>query len=286
MLKNQFLIALIIILIVILTIYWYRNSYELFDQKITNSTEENCGKMCTKVYGCGGFSSYNDICYLSKNPILGRPERSVFTTEYKNNITRCNKISKVIDPITATNDELKKNATYVCMPDDTGKNEKLKMYINNEVLLNNINDLDKINIDTYTFDHIDWGNTISLDNNKYLTANPTKDNSVIIMKEYNPEFLGQYMYKHKCVKDISQRDCLNNCIKNDKCRGTEWNPVYFRKNNDNTYDVFKGICCPKIQIKKIIPRRDKFKYGNFYLKDRIIKDNLKTDDIIITTNKD
>jgi hypothetical protein len=117
---------------------------------------------------------------------------------------------------------------------------------------------------------------MSLDNNMDLVTNPMIDNSVTVVREKDDEYLGTYMYPHKCSANISKKDCLHQCINNKDCQGTEYNPTYLQSDN-----IHKGICCPKIKINKIIPRRNKFNFGKFYLKDRIIKDNMNTDDDVI-----
>lgn len=288
------LLAILLMIIVFIYIYDFindnnknNNSMEYFDQKITRSTPEKCGIMCTKVFDCAGFSYENDICYLSKSPILGKPENSVFTSEYKKTLPRCNKISKIDDPVIATDEDYRRNATYVCTPNDTDNIQQFKLIDDNEKIFSKMEDLEKSSIKKYTFEEIEWGKDISLNNNKQLIANPTKNNSLDVMVKYDEEFLGQYMYPHKCSSNISQRDCLLNCLENKQCVGTEWNPIYLKNETDNKdkYHAYNGVCCPKIKISKIIPRRDFFKFGNFYLKQKELKEKVSSDDIYIKIPK-
>ena len=261
------------------------SSIESFDEKITRSTSQKCGIMCTKIFDCVGFVSDGDTCYLSKTPILGRPEQSVFGDDYKKNIPRCNKLAKIDDPIIATSNDYKKNATYVCTKNDVDNTQTFKLYDNDETLLSNLSELDNIILKKYTFEEIEWGKEIDLDYNKNLITNPTENNSILVMKQFDEEFLGQYLYPHKCSSNISQADCLLNCIGDNQCVGTEWNPTYFKLNNKNEYDVYKGICCPKIKISKVIPRRDSFKFGKFYLKQNELKDKINDDSVYIKLPK-
>ena len=282
-----FQIILIVICIIIAIIIIYNNNIEGFDEKVTDATYNNCGQMCTKILGCAGFAvdSEMNTCYLSKKPILGRPEESIFNMEYKNTMPRCNKIEPVTDPVIASNIALKKNATYICLPNGQEDKQTIKVIVNDEKEITNIKDLDNIHIDNYTFETIEWGNkgnSISLEDNKYLITNPTKDNTAIIMKKYDKEFLGQYAYPHGCVKDITQKDCMTDCINNKDCVGTDWSSIYLRKNkNNDTYEKYEGICCPMRNITKVVDRRNEYKYGNFYMKDVVIKDNITSENIII-----
>jgi len=281
---------LIVFIIVLICIYakkflYYDKSNETFDQKITNSTPKNCGIMCTKIFDCTGFMSDGNTCYLSKTPILGRPDQSVFSSEYKKYVPRCNKLAKISDPVIATTDDYKKNATYVCTNNEVDNTQTFKLYDNDETSLSNLNELDNTILKKYTFEEIEWGKQIDLNYNKNLITNPTENNSVTVMKQFDEEFLGQYAYPHKCSSNISQVDCLAECAGDAQCIGTEWNPVYFKSNGKNEYDIYSGVCCPKIKINKIIPRRDFFKFGKFYLKQKELKDKITDDDIYIKIPK-
>ena len=97
---------------------------EHFDLKIMDSTKVNCGIMCTKLMDCKGFMVGEDNkCYLSKTPILGSPTSSVFGKEYDSKSERCNKYGNVND-ITATSFDKKKNATYICIPDQINNKQE------------------------------------------------------------------------------------------------------------------------------------------------------------------
>ena len=264
----QFLLILLII-IILLYIKDFVTQSESFDEKINNTNIIDCGKMCTKIIGCQGFLNNAGVCYLSKKPILGKPEDSIFNTEYNKTVPRCNKVQSITDPVIASELDYKKNATYICTPNEVDNIQTIKMYMNGEKTIKSLNDLDKIPLEKYTLENIEWGKTIGLESNKKLIANPTDDNSITIMNEFNDEFIGQYMYPHKCSANISQMDCMLHCLYNGECYGTEWNPMYVDKNN-----LFKGVCCPLKNASDIIKRRKQFENGHFYVKQTLLKDNL------------
>ena len=79
--ENQFLFIIIIIIIIYILLNTSCddiNNIEGFDARVLNLTKEQCGKLCTSIIGCQGFS-YNDQnqCYLSKTPILTKPVNSL-----------------------------------------------------------------------------------------------------------------------------------------------------------------------------------------------------------------
>lgn len=277
-----FLIITIIFLFIVLV---YNNS-EYFDEKITNTNKEKCGIMCTKLINCKGFMVEDDgiggkdnVCYLSKTPILGSPTKSVFANEYKSTTTRCNKYDSYTD--TQISDfEKKKNATYICVPNQKDNIQTYKIYDNKEKQIYSLEDLEYINVDPYTFVDIDWDKQINLDDYPKLIQNPNQEekNTVILMTEHPDEYLGQYLFPHKCVGNISQHDCLQFCINNSDCVGTEYNAVYTPKNDTNSYELHKGVCCPKKEITKYIPRKNEHKSGSFFIKERMnineISDNI------------
>ena len=273
---------LAIIILVITNILFSNHNRETFDAKINRSTKEKFGIMCTKVFGCKAFSTgENNTCYLSKSNILNKPTKSKFAEDYNNEIEKCNKISVLKDIQEHTSLEKKLNALYMC---NTKNDVNFKIYDNVEKIINSPNDIQYINVDEYSSVDIDWDKEITLDDYPEFIKNPDKIKYVTVMNEENKEFMGQYMYPHKCSGNISQRDCINHCAKNEKCVGTEWNPTYIKKlkNKDEyIYILHKGVCCPKIKITNKIPRRKNYENGKFYLKKIIDKNNV-TKSMIIT----
>lgn len=129
--------------------------------------------------------------------------------------------------------------------------------------------------------------TINLDENLHLITNPTKTNSLNIMKEYDEEFIGQYLFPHKCSSNITKDQCMKQCLDDKNCVGTEWNPILFIKNGEQSkYEFEENVCCPKIRIKKVIKRRKPNRHGHFYLKENVNKKYLQEGEILVGLNKD
>lgn len=277
----NFQILLCTLVFGLIYVFYLMNKSEQFDEKITRATKVNCGMICTKTLGCNGFmeDDYNNICYLSKTPIVGAPDKSPFKDSYDKNSERCNKISAITDTEIASDLDIINNASYNCTPNESSNEQTLKVYDGAEKKITSKLDLPYLDVSDYTYVDAKWGEEINLGDNINLVQNDKKTN-VTIMTEHDEEFLGQYMYPHKCVTNISQSDCMKNCINDERCIGTEWNHLYVKKIDDinktdadndgfidTQYGMYKDVCCPKIQIKKVIPRREEFKYGHFYLKE-------------------
>jgi hypothetical protein len=129
--------------------------------------------------------------------------------------------------------------------------------------------------------------TINLDENLHLVTNPTKANSINIMKEYDEEFIGQYLFPHKCSTNISKEQCMKQCLDDKNCVGTEWNPILFiKKGEPNKYEFEENVCCPKLKIKKVIKRRSPNRHGHFYLKENVNRKHLQEGEILVGMNKD
>jgi hypothetical protein len=129
--------------------------------------------------------------------------------------------------------------------------------------------------------------SINLDTNLHLITNPTESNSIDIMREYNQEFTGQYMFPHKCSTNISKDDCMKQCLDNKDCVGTEWNPILFKKvGKPNKYKYDENVCCPKIKLKKVMPRRKEARFGHFYLKEKANRQYIQKGEILVGLNKD
>lgn len=281
--STVFIIIIILILLILLVICSTNSehNFEHYDEKIIKTPPEKCGIICTKVLGCSGFASNkeNNICYLSKNALLGRPQESIFSPEYNKYGYRCNKIFSIEDPVIANSYDISKNATYKCQQGETGKSE-IKIYDNQERNLNNLNELVNTTISPYTFEEVDWGREISLDDHKYLSINPTPSNTVEIFEKKDDDYLGTYLYPHKCVANIPEKQCLKACIDNPNCSGTEWNPLYLENKGNQNYITYPNVCCPKTNIFDITKRNDNNKYGKFYKKTKIYSDQIKNQDYI------
>ena len=271
---------MIFVLILIITIIAFilTNNKEHYDTRIDGSRENQCGVICTKTLGCNAFS-YDDkkkICYLSNDELNGKPDKKLFGSFYNKKFHKCNKLEKIDDALYNTREQLINNATYKCYKNNDDKKPITKIYDNEQ------KEKSDGEVAKYTFEKIDWGNIINLDENQHLVTNPTKTNSVNAMREYDKEFMGQYRYPHKCSTNISKKDCLKSCLDDELCIGTEYNPYILEYiDKPNKYVIRHGVCCPKIKINKIVDRLDKHKYGRFYMKENILKKDIKDDDIVV-----
>ena len=302
------LMILIVVMLVVCVLVYYMHrtrDAEHFDSRLDGTTREQCGMACTKILGCAAFG-YDDtkkLCYLSKDPIFTRPDTKVFAQYYKVDMPRCNKLYAIDDPLYNSRDNLLRNATFTCKAAENGP-DYIKTYMNKELTLDTIDDVNKLKLEPYTFVDIDWADgagdmntpnartsVIDLGKNMNLVTNPTRATSVNVMKEYDAEILGQYLYPHECVSNISQKDCLKECLDNPYCAGTEWNPYMLAPIADadlsdpaqvNKYVVKSGVCCPKRVLSKAIPRTDAHKYGHMYVKQNVVKSDIPSDAVIVT----
>lgn len=133
--------------------------------------------------------------------------------------------------------------------------------------------------------------TINLNEHPEYALNPTKSNSINTMKEYDDEFLGQYMFPQKCITDISKDKCMKICLDADNCVGVDWNPILFDKVGDpNKYKFNENVCCPKIKINKVIPRSENARHGHFYLKQNLMNEQINNNGedkpILVGLNKE
>lgn len=274
-------ITILILILIIIFVHVVISRYlqpELFDSGVSSSSQTQCGTICSKTLGCAGFAYDidNNICYLSKNKIDDSPikkeapkSNQVFAQFYKNTMPRCNKLYVIDDSLYNSNNNLIRNITYTCKDSESG-NEYNKIYNISEKKIDDITNLNKLKFDPYTFVEIDWNKMIDLNKNLHLVTNPTKSNSTLVMKEYDDEYLGQYLYPHKCVSGIKQKDCLSQCLNNKECVGTDWNPMILTQiGNENKYTIEKNVCCPKRIIKEKRKRTSKNESGHFYLKEYI-----------------
>ena len=286
-------ITIIITIIICIVIYIFcvgqNNNSEHFDNKINRLTDTQCGAACTLIDGCAGFAydSNTNTCWISKTPILTRPIDGVYMADYNNLYKRCNKSRLLDDIVTANQDDYNQNATYNCTTNNTDKS--IQVYDTTfHTTVNKLSDVTDgvrngtIKISEPIIQYFDWPFSIvesaplELEDVKNFVNPTTKP--IIVMRELNDEYLGQYMYQHRCVANINKKDCLKDCINNQSCVGTEWNPYYINttsnKNNDGT--VYHNVCCPKIHITKTITRRPEFENGKFYSKEQILDTDIGT----------
>ena len=263
--KFQILLGFIIVIFACIFIYKYFK--ENFDARVSNVNIEKCGDMCTKIFGCVGFSydSNKKKCYLSTNPLVGYPEKSLYADEYRKYFNFCNKP----DPIKNVNDSnlpdaLPKNTIYTCKQ---GENGLISL---NSILDEKINKIKfkdpKIEIKDYQLKPLYWN---SINSKKDIDSNfVTKDDYLnkISFFDYDNEneYDGTYMFKDKCVNNVPLFSCLDKCSKEDSCVGVEFN---------------KNICCPKTHIFNLKKRTKDNEFGAFYKKK--LEDSARLGDIYI-----
>ena len=362
---NVYIYIIILIIIILFIIITFSKNKENFDQRVDGGDKEDCGIMCTKILGCKGwaYDTENKKCYLSKDDILHHPEKKAYSHYYNRSFPRCNKLYSIDDPFYNSRNNIIRNATYQCMEKEGGAIE-YKIYDTKERKNINPKELNKYEIDPYTFERINWisavpsssgffsnaidlivprpkinpekpdrtdrflfngtseniiqtpdekndnkfsgtrpiydpvkdatpgiqytdPGSLNLDKNLHLITNPTKANAINIMNQYDEEFIGQYLFPHKCSTNISKKDCMDQCLRNKDCVGTEWNPTLFiKKGKPNLYEIEENICCPKIRIKKVIKRRRPNRKGHFYLKEKKNRETLQNGNILVGLNKD
>jgi hypothetical protein len=264
---------ILLIIIIILLIFLYNNSTkEGFDARVSDITQEKCGDMCTKIYGCAGYSydSDNQKCYLSTNPIIGAPMDSMYRDEYKPDFTFCNKPYPIKDEIDENiYQALPKNTVYTCQEGDEGITNYKK------IINESIEDIPAkeavVDVERYKLKPLTWPfEKKDLDPN-YVT----KDDYInkIIMFDYDPnhEYQGSYLLAHKCVSNIPLYNCLTKCTIEDGCVGVEFNPSFLEKLPNGKYMQRKNVCCLKSSEFNKIKRRKKHENGAYY------KKNLETD---------
>lgn len=268
----QFLFLFILFCILI---YYLSYSYiEHYDAKISNTDKVQCGQICTSAYGCSGFGHKpNGSCYISRTSILQQPIDTLYGSEYNIADYRCNKLQPIYREADITVPEvMKRNALYNCAESENGE-YVLELISQNKVEplydFDDVNSLDVPEYELLNFHwpdhkmHIDYKDTFG----KVLPTHIVKPvNSTVLYQQKDDEYLGSYLYPKKCVDNIPEKECLDICTKDDECIGIEWNPFYVRASGENEYKIYEKVCCPKKQVKTVIPRRSDFENGKFYLK--------------------
>lgn len=261
--KYQFFFIVTCILIIIL-IYLKGTKIEQYDGKIANMTKKDCGIKCTNTYECSGFAhKANNSCYLSKTPILSAPIDKVYASDYTPSDYRCNKLQPIyrVDDITVP-ETMKRNALYNCSESEQGEYvlELISPFKTEPIY--DFDDVESLDVPQYDLHPYDWPITR---NEKINTINGVND--YLVYEKSEDEYLGQYLYPHRCVDNIPENKCLDICKYNKDCVGVEWNPFYVKSiGKNNVYNIYQNVCCPKKQIKTVIPRRKDFENGRFYLK--------------------
>ena len=253
------------------------NNIEGFDNKIEKINNEECGIACTMIDGCNAFSfdPKSNNCWISKIKLNGKPLHKLYSHDYKNTFKMCNKLVPLIDDQIATLDDFKYNASYYCKEKKKKTNE---VYKNKFKKLKNMQKgLDKLHVNPYDLLIVPWptfSSTIkplNYNDVKSFVTNISESDFVTVFTKELDEYLGQYLYQHRCVTNISEEDCLKACYDDDDCVGTEWNLLYI----DDDNKIYNNVCCPKREIKRTINRRPQFKNGRYYVKTKMPKEELE-----------
>jgi len=260
----NFQILLIIISIIFIIIISNNIEIENYDAKISNTTKKQCGIDCTNTFNCLGFAHKKDgSCYLSKdNTILTKPIGSVYSDDYSVDDFRCNKLQPIYRPADITVPEImKRNALYNCAENEEGA-YVLNLFSNQKSeSVYDFDDIDRMDVIPYELVEYDWPVT-----RDPLVDKKSCEEDYLVYYKSDDEYLGDYLYPHKCVDNIPEKACIKICTGDPKCVGIEWNPYYIREAGENIYNVYENVCCPRRNVKTIIPRRNAFENGRFYLK--------------------
>jgi hypothetical protein len=270
--KIQFLFLLAIIITLFIVKYYLSPiNNEPFDARVSGITQETCGTLCTETFGCGGFAfdSNTNKCYLSKYPVIQQPIEGLYLSEYDPAQFRCSKMYPIREESnisTISENDKKLNMFYACANDESNYYTPKKV-IKDKIIDISVNEIEKIPYEDYELDFITWPvNKIDLKADDIVSNTAESLKKVYVFDKNKKEFLGQYLFPYKCVNNISEKECLDTCIKQNDCVGVEWNPALLTKNNDGSYNMSTNVCCPKRQIRETITRRNEHKNGFFYEK--------------------
>jgi hypothetical protein len=283
MYKYKYIILFLIV--VFLICYYNLNTIvEGYDASIPNISLTQCGTECTNRMRCVGFGykPIGGVCYISNSTIFGEPNDKLFSNEYSKLDRRCNKINKITDEDAINSKTLTENSIYMCADGEHN------IYTRYQYANYGATSLDKYG--TTIFDASDTDiikpeeikyylnkNTIKQDND-YISDFITDPNKIKYkFIETSDEIDGSDVPGRQCIVNVSLYDCLSNCKNNDLCVGAEWNKHILLDDNE-----YENICCQKSTINNMMPRKEQFKKGKFYIKTKV--DNITNDDTIVITN--
>jgi hypothetical protein len=292
-------------IIIIISIYfiYYIDEYhadqsvEHYDARMSNITETQCGTECTQAQNCVAFG-YKPIggkCYLSETSILGSPIGHIYSDEYTKLDRRCNKINRINDEDRIDGISLTENSIYICSDGENNISTEFQYANYGASSLDNVNstifnrsDTDRITPQTVQYP---IGDIIYPKEKKDILPefikkqekDSTDKGGKFGFIESDKEYLGQYTLAHQCVVNVPMYDCLKYCENSDNCAGTEWNKTLVKTKGKENH-LYENVCCPKAIIKKVIPRRNKFIKGRFYVK-KELPELLNRDKIIMTKSK-
>ena len=297
--KVLLLIIFIILIIFLFNNKLFNNKIEGYDEKIKETTFENCLRFCKTTAQCAGFDYDNEknICYPSLESIRKPSKDKLYSNDFKNNFPRCNKLMVINTPLKENSRIIKRpNATYACrnlnnlnQKDIENLNEEEKEHINKDNIVYIFHNRDYYNILTGTIPNYDnyevisyeWKNKFDFDNfneepkhwNELLKIYKINDNEKPSIKEKNKTKIngyelhddynqGDFLYDNQCFSNVELKKCINQCNNNKNCKGFEYNYSYVDKNNN----IKNNLCCPIKVVGKYINRPHKFDKGKFFEK--------------------
>lgn len=239
---------------------------EKYETLVRNISDTECGNICTEGRNCMGFAykPRDRMCYLSREPIFGRPIDSKYSEMYSKLDKRCNKIDSLTDLRLVNMLSLTQNSVYACNDGEIGINERAQYAMGGHTVLDEADERvqnvpEKV---SYSISPIKWNDEMVTKSEKNKMA-ISSDGSIkrTTYVESDKEHLGQYMTPYRCISDIPLYSCLKACDERPDCVGVEHNPVH--RGEDETH---YNVCCPKRMTDRIVERRPEFKMGRFYSK--------------------
>lgn len=280
---------ILLILIIFIVYNHYFNSYliECYDARIPNVSQSQCGTECTNRMKCAGFGYKPEggMCYISKSAILGEPMDKLFSNEYSKLDKRCNKINKITDNDKINSMTLTENSIYICADGENNINSRFQ-YANYGATA-----LDGFGTTVFDASESDVQEPLKVSyqlnrddikqENDYISGFTTEINKIKYkFIESGDEAIGLDIKNRQCVANVPFHSCLLQCKNNNSCVGVEWNK--YIKGTDEYEQDYENVCCPKSTINKMIPRREQFKMGKFYIKTKV--NDIIDDDTIVITN--
>lgn len=273
--KNQFLylILILVLLLIIKSII----SKENFDAKLYTD-KLDCGDICTRTMNCLGFAHDASLnaCYLATNPILYKPIGSPYGEEYNKEMFRCNKPNPIKNEFDIKQpNALSYNALYQCSEEEESDPQKIKGY---QIINKQMNILDperdKPIIKDYKIIEIDWPSQKKDYSKKYF-EDLLRTKYITYDRDDNQEYIGQFMFKDKCIRNTPIKKCAMRCNISDDCNGFEYSEGINNGKEGLDESTDYGICCLKKNIKKIIPRKRENKNSSYYVKKLVNKLDLE-----------
>lgn len=237
---------------------------ENYETLVRNITDTECGNICTEGLNCMGFAykQRDKNCYLSREPIFGKPMDSKYSEMYSKLDKRCNKIDSLTDLRLVDMLSLTQNSVYSCNDGEVGVSTRSQYAMGGHTILDGVTDSvqnvpEKV---SYRITPIKWNDEMvtKVEKNKQDDHTKIRHHAYV---ESDKEHLGQYMTRYRCISNIPLYSCLKACDERSDCVGVEHSPVHVSANQ-----TYYNVCCPKRMTDRVIERRPEYKMGKFYSK--------------------